>query len=167
MKSISKRLAVLAVGCLTGGMAWADDTVHFLMHIKLSDGTTDVVCVSDHPVVTFDSEHISMKTDRVTVTYPMTEVANYNFDDAEGTDVKSVKMDEKIRYAVQYVDNKHVIVRGAKAADRISVYSVGGQKVNAAVNGAEGGVVVSLEGLAQGQYVINIEGKVSAKVLKK
>lgn len=158
---------MLAVSYMIGSVAWADDTVHFLMYIKLSDGTTDVVCVSDHPVVTFDSEHISMKTDRVTVTYPMTEVADYKFDDAEGTDVKSVMMDEKTRYAVQYVDNNHVAVRGAKVADRISVYSVGGQKMKSDVSRTDDGVVVSLEGLAKGQYMINIEGKVSAKILKK
>lgn len=142
--------------------------VHYLMYIKLSDGTNDVYRVSDHPVVTFDSEHIRIKTDKIDVKYSMNDVSEYRFDKADGTDVKSsIKVDEKTRYAVQYVDNEHVVVRGAKAADHINVYSVDGQKVSSAVNSANDGVVVSLEGLTQNQYMFNIEDKVSAKILKK
>jgi len=146
----------------------ADGNVHYVMYVNLQDGNKDVYYIGDDPVVTFDENHVYLKTKSVETTYNLADVVDYRFQNAEETSVEKLKIEEKnTRYSVEYVDNKTVIIRGVKQGKGVNVFSVNGQKEKADMSSSNNEVTISLENLNNGLHIINIGNEFSVKVIKK
>ncbi len=168
MKNYFFKTVFLLAACLVSSFAMAEGNVHYVMYVNLQNGGQDVYYVSDNPVVSFNDAGVNLKTNSVEVNYKIDDIKNYTFKAAEETSVQDLQLKEsRTRFAVQYVDNKTVIIRGISASEDIAVYSVGGKKMKVSVNRTSDGAVVSLDGMVKGQYVVSVGPKMSVKVLKK
>ena len=117
---------------------------------------------------------IAVATDGITVTSTTSDVVSYTFDEVQRfyfvdnieTGIQEVKAGSAT-HPVFSCNNGVITVSGLKAAERVSVFSIGGSKVGEAKADNAGCANVDLSGTTNGVYVLSTGSGVSFKLLKK
>lgn len=133
------------------------------MTLVFADGSEQSLLLSNYPTVSFNSTQLIVQfydvvAGQTEVNFNKQEVKKYFFSD-EATDVASIAND-KDGMSVQ--DNR-IVVRGAKGA--VGVFRTDGTQVQTVVKVDGDTVVVSLDGLANGTYIVRA-GKNVVKIAK-
>ena len=133
------------------------------MTLVFADGSEQSLLLSNYPTVSFNSTQLIVQfydvvAGQTELNFNKQEVKKYFFSD-EATDVASIAND-KDGMSVQ--DNR-IVVRGAKGA--VGVFRTDGTQVQTVVKVDGDTVVVSLDGLANGTYIVRA-GKNVVKIAK-
>lgn len=133
------------------------------MTLVFADGSEQSLQLSTQPAVSFNRTKLIVKfynpvAGQTDLNFNKQEVKKYFFSD-EATDVESVA-DTQTGMSVQ---GNRIVVRGAKGA--VGVFRTDGTQVQTVVKADGDTVVVSLDGLANGTYIVRA-GKNVVKIAK-
>lgn len=152
---------VMALFCL--GTFAAASGVTFL----LKNGTKVTFAFSAKPAISVSSDGITVSAqDQDDVSYQFSDVQRFFFEGNVETAVEGVKAETPATPVFSYV-NGVVEARGLVAGERVSVYSIGGSKVNEAKADQMGHASVDVSHVPAGVYVVSTGSGVSFKLLKK
>lgn len=133
------------------------------MTLVFADGSEQSLLLSTQPIVSFNRtklivkfyNHVAGQTD---LNFNKQEVKKYFFSD-EATGMASITNDKD----AMSVQGNRIVVRGAK--DTVGVFRTDGTQVQTVVKVDGDTVVVSLDGLANGTYIVRA-GKNVVKIAK-
>ena len=133
------------------------------MTLVFADGSEQSLLLSNYPTVSFNSTQLIVQfydavAGQTELNFNKQEVKKYFFSD-EATDVESVA-DTQTDMNVQ---GNRIVVRGAKGT--VGVFRTDGTQVQTVVKTDGETVVVSLDGLANGTYIVRA-GKNVVKIAK-
>lgn len=133
------------------------------MTLVFADGSEQSLQLSTQPIVSFNRTKLIVKfynpvAGQTDLNFNKQEVKKYFFSD-EATGVASITNDED----AMSVQGNRIVVRGAK--DTVSVFRTDGTQVQTVVKVDGDTVVVSLDGLANGTYIVRA-GKNVVKIAK-
>ena len=164
-KVVKAWLAALAIAL--PAVMWADG--NYCLKLWFANGQTMTYLLSDKPEVSFPmGKTLEFKTVNVSATYQSADVTKFTIEDA-ATDIEEVMADEAngSSMVVKCLDGSHVSVRGIGDNSRVIVFSVQGAVQKAEVSAVADGADIDLSSLANGTYVISINGNESFKVYKR
>ena len=124
--------------------------------VNLSDGSTVKIVMTESLEIQFDDENLVANSDGSEVTVPKTNIVNFRHTYDDGAAVENVLIDNGLTF-----ENGILLFNDLPVDAVISVYDLSGkllQRVN-----AEGNFTLSLDGLAKGIYIVNVNN-VSYKV---
>lgn len=133
------------------------------MTLVFADGSEQSLLLSTQPTVSFNRTKLIVKfynpvAGQTDLNFNKQEVKKYFFSD-EATGVASITNDKD----AMSVQGNRIVVRGAK--DTVSVFRTDGTQVQTVVKTDGDTVVVSLDGLANGTYIVRA-GKNVVKIAK-
>lgn len=133
------------------------------MTLVFADGSEQSLLLSTQPIVSFNRTKLIVKfynpvAGQTYLNFNKQEVKKYFFSD-EATGVASITNDKD----AMSVQGNRIVVRGAK--DTVSVFRTDGTQVQTVVKVDGDTVVVSLDGLANGTYIVRA-GKNVVKIAK-
>lgn len=133
------------------------------MTLVFADGSEQSLLLSTQPAVSFNRTKLIVKfynpvAGQTDLNFNKQEVKKYFFSD-EATGVASITNDKD----AMSVQGNRIVVRGAK--DTVSVFRTDGTQVQTVVKTDGDTVVVSLDGLANGTYIVRA-GKNVVKIAK-
>lgn len=133
------------------------------MTLVFADGSEQSLLLSTQPIVSFNRTKLIVKfynpvAGQTDLNFNKQEVKKYFFSD-EATGVAAITNDKD----AMSVQGNRIVVRGAK--DTVSVFRTDGTQVQTVVKVDGDTVVVSLDGLANGTYIVRA-GKNVVKIAK-
>lgn len=133
------------------------------MTLVFADGSEQSLLLSNYPTVSFNSTQLIVQfydavAGQTEVNFNKQEVKKYFFSD-EATDVESIA-DTQTGMSVQ---GNRIVVRGAKGA--VDVFRTDGTQVQTVVKTDGDTVVIELDNLANGTYIVRA-GKNVVKIAK-
>ena len=133
------------------------------MTLVFADGSEQSLLLSNYPTVSFNSTQLIVQfydavAGQTEVNFNKQEVKKYFFSD-EATDVESIA-DTQTGMSVQ---GNRIVVRGAKGA--VDVFRTDGTQVQTVVKADGDTVVIELDNLANGTYIVRA-GKNVVKIAK-
>jgi len=133
------------------------------MTLVFADGSEQSLLLSTQPIVSFNRTKLIVKfynpvAGQTDLNFNKQEVKKYFFSD-EATGMASITNDKD----AMSVQGNRIVVRGAK--DTVSVFRTDGTQVQTVVKVDGDTVVVSLDGLANGTYIVRA-GKNVVKIAK-
>jgi len=160
---------ITAIVCLMALMA-SNAAVPYDFSLVITKTNQEEICYkfASIPVATFENDDMIITTydpnDKVTVTYPMDEVANMHF-------VSTPAGIEEIEGAGKQmptfaVDNNNLYAGGLPAGVEVSIYTISGLKAAAGITDADGSATVNISSLAAGVYAVSAHGN-SFKFIKR
>lgn len=158
-----RNILLLALLLGAAGMAWGQSTATQRLVVWLADGTTVSHDLTDEPETTFQDGALFLKTDKVTVSYPLDKVLRYTYEgEFPKVGIQPVRSGE-VRFS-QGADEMRF--DGLPAGTTLELYSPDGRLL-AVQTAAEGQpAVISLKGRPTGTYIVKA-GDASYKFLKK
>lgn len=150
--------------CLSALGMWAQPTGKYNLVVELTDGNKQAFLLSTRPTITFESDKFVIAQAEANVEFEISKVASFSF--AEVADNIQALMNEG--YTISYTDGKYLTIYGSKITNDVSIVSIDGiaQQVQLTRHGDDA-LVVSLEGLRQGVYIVAINGKQNFKIVKR
>ena len=117
---------------------------------------------------------IAIATDGITVTSTASDAVSYTFDEVQRfyfeddleTGIQEVNAESAACPVFSY-KNGEITVSGLNAAEQVSVFTVGGSKIDEAKADNAGCASLDISGADSGVYVVSTGGGVSFKLLKK
>ncbi len=133
------------------------------MTLVFADGSEQSLLLSNYPTVSFNSTQLIVQfydvvAGQTELNFNKQELKKYFFSD-EATDVESV-VDTQTGMSVQ---GNRIVVRGAKGA--VGVFRTDGTQVQTVVKADGDTVVIELDNLANGTYIVRA-GKNVVKIAK-
>lgn len=165
-----KRIITAIVGLMA--LMASNAAVPYDFSLVITKTNQEEVCYkfASIPVATFENGDMIITTyapdNKVTVSYPMDEVANMHF-------VSEPKQDglEAIEGTARpmptfAVDNNNLYADNLAAGIEVGIYTISGLKVADGITDAEGSVTVNISDLAAGVYAVSANGN-SFKFIKR
>ena len=142
---------------------WAQGDANQRLVVWLKDGQKVYHDLSDKPETTFSEGMLWLKTDKVSVSYPLTDVLRYTFEGVGNTGIESpsVRPNE-----LRFMQGKDAMVfEGLPEGTTLELYSLDGKKLSTIK--AQGGqrTVISLANHPKGTYIVKM-GDASFKFVK-
>ena len=128
------------------------------LNLTMKDGKVHSFVLAEKPTVTMGNNQLCVATANTTATYNLYDVSRYTFGGTTAIDGTSAAK------GVQVATDR--VLFGGVEAQHISVCTLGGMPVSAAVERTAEGAAVSLGSLPAGVYIVKAAG-VAVKVNKK
>ena len=158
--NIFARLCVLAIALLYSGMhAIADEGVV----LTLKDGQELRFMFSEKPTIVHGRELTIIASDATTVSYDYTQVRSLRFGEFVPTAIEEVEGDSASVVSFKIVDGT-LYVYGLPAGEKVSVYTINGQRVGAKQQIDEN-TVLSLPLTSKGVLIVTTSTGISYRVL--
>jgi len=154
-----KRLSLLLLAAVAAAPLFSQNT----LTIHQKDGQQFSFGFEDKPVVSFTDTDLIVKTTKTELTYALSSVSKFTFDDIEDA-VISIKGDAA--KAVITLDSYTVSITGAKADITVRLTSSDGKLLQSYKTTQDGSLTFSIAELPQGTYIISSES-LTCKILKK
>ena len=157
-----KKLILLSLMLMLSTGAWAQDATQRLV-VWLADGTKVYHDLKDQPETTFENGALYLRTEKVSVSYPIEKVLRYTFDGhMPAIGIEVVKPGE-VRFSQ---GNDQMRFDGLAAGTKLELYTLDGKLINTqtAANGQPS--IVSLKDMPTGTYIVKA-GDAKYKFLKK
>ena len=154
-----KRLYLFLLAAVAAAPLFSQNT----LTIHQKDGQQFSFGFEDKPVVSFTDTDLIVKSTKTELTYALSSVSKFTFDDIEDA-VISIKPDAK--KACITLDEYTVSITGAKADIPVYLIVSDGKLLQTYKTDQDGTVTFSIAELPQGAYIINSES-LFCKILKK
>lgn len=154
-----KRLYLLLLAAVAATPLFSQNT----LTIHQKDGQQFSFWFEDKPVVSFTDTDLIVKSTKTELTYALSSVSKFTFDDIEDA-VISIKGDAA--KAVITLDSYTVSITGAKADITVRLISSDGKQLYSFKTSQDGSLTFSIAELPQGTYIISSES-LTCKILKK
>lgn len=159
-KNIFARLCPLAIALFCSGVnAFADEGVV----LTLKDGQELRFMFSEKPTVIHGRELAIIAPDATTVSYDYTQVRSLRFGEFVPTAIEEVEGDSASVVSFKIVDGT-LYVYGLPAGEKVSVYTISGQRVGAKQQIDEN-TVLSLPLTSKGVLIVTTSTGISYRVL--
>ncbi len=147
--------------CLTGFSlsGWAEKQLSTL-DVWTKSGERITYYLSEHPVAEYSGSDLVLKTDGLTVSYPLTELHKFTFG-SEATSIETASLPD----GRMQMQEGQLCLSGFRAGEKVSIYSIGGQNVLNATVESDGTATLFIGSLATGVYVVKA-GSVTHKIIK-
>ena len=128
------------------------------IEVSMTDGSSVVISMKEHPVITFSGDKLVVKTVDSTTELDRSKVKTFSY--LSSSSVETVQVGDYT------VDNTGTSLRfsGLPAESEITVHSVDGKLVGRAT--ASGDYSIDLSGYSAGTYIVSVNG-VSTKIAVK
>lgn len=147
--------------CLTGISlsCLAEENVQTL-DVWTKSGERITYYLSEHPVAAYSGSNLVLKTDELTVNYPLKELHKFTFG-SEATSVETTLLPD----GRMQMQKGMLCLTGFRVGEMVSIYSMEGQNVMNATVSSDGTITLFIQSLATGVYVVKT-GNVTHKIIK-
>ena len=147
--------------CLTGisMSGWAEEQVSTL-DVWTKSGERITYYLNEHPVATYSGSDLVLKTDELTVNYPLAKLHKFTFG-SEATSVETAPLPD----GQMQMQKGMLCLSEFRAGEKVSIYNIGGQNVMNATISSDGTATLFIQSLATGVYVVKA-GSVTHKIIK-
>ena len=178
MKNVRTIFTVLLLGAI-GLTAFAAGG-HKLF-VLLKDGTLDAFLLKEKPVVTFDGEHVSIKSSVMTLdsAYVYADIEKFYFDVVQDEIIDTTQVDPPIIDTVEELteekeasgfsfayDGRYAQIKGLGMKAQVAVFSVDGKRMQPKTVATPTTVTISMYELPTGIYIVR-SGQRSIKIIRK
>lgn len=177
MRYIKSFLINLAFSCLSLTALASSGAA---LYVQLRNGITDKFVLVEKPVVTFDGQHVSIKSSVMTVdsAYVYADVEKFYFDVVQddyigpeppgpGDAIDDLQKDgkEKVGFEFAY-DGRYAQIKGLAAKEQVAVFSIDGKRMQPKTVVSPSAVTISMFELPSGVYIIRTANR-SIKIIRK
>lgn len=130
--------------------------------INFVQGDVARFAIPEKPIMTFDGDHLTVKTSEgITASYPRADVKDFDFTQGTTSAIEAVTVDNG--YSVAF--DAATITIGGESLTTATIYDVAGNAVASAQADGDA-IVLTIDNLAEGVYVVDIAGHRSLKFKK-
>ena len=145
---MKKILSILAI--LFSLPMYAD---HHLV-IETNNSKKHSYSLEDNPVISFNNDILVIKTDKIELSYPISDIAKYYFT-KEDTGISSVNGDvNNIHF--NYTNTDFLLIEGIASEDNVNVYEINGRTCHVNITRSNDSVIVELKNLPKGIYLVKV-----------
>lgn len=154
-----KRLYLLLLAAVAAAPLFSQNT----LTIHQKDGQQFSFGFEDKPVVSFTDSDLIVKSTKTELTYALSSVSKFTFDDIEDA---VISINDDAAKAVITLDSYTVSITGAKADIEVRLNSSDGKLLQSYKTTQNGSLTFSIAELPKGTYIISSES-LTCKILKK
>ena len=126
-----------------------------VLSVLMKDGTSVYFLLAEKPYITFQNGEVKIVSDTDEALVKRTLVERFEFVDEISTGVEDVEeMDEQQLRANFKLDGDAVYITGLESGCKVVLYAMDGRVVNSSVAAADGCVILSLNALPSGIYIV-------------
>ena len=145
---MKKILSILAI--LFSLPMYAD---HHLV-IETNNSKKHSYSLEDNPVISFNNDILVIKTDKIELSYPISDIAKYYFT-KEDTGISSVNGDvNNIHF--NYTNTDFLLIEGIAEEDNVNVYEINGRTCHVNITRSNDSVIIELKNLPKGIYLVKV-----------
>lgn len=184
--NLMKRRLLLSVLCvLATASVWAAGEFSTLV-VELKGGTSLHYMLIQFPQLTLKGEELTIRVHEVTypdpanpdpeqgavnpeatsTTYQVEQVEKFYFKMYDPNAIEEPLVEQKPTVWIKQMDGQSVTISGTEASDRIRIFTTDGRMVQSAVSSDEGETTLAIGTLGKGIYIIQVNEKVSFKIMK-
>ena len=145
---MKKILSILAI--LFSLPMYAD---HHLV-IETNNSKKHSYSLEDNPVISFNNDILVIKTDKIELSYPISDIAKYYFT-KEDTGISSVNGDvNNIHF--NYTNTDFLLIEGIASEDNVNVYEINGRTCYVNIVRNSNSITIELKTLPKGIYLVKV-----------
>ena len=145
---MKKILSILAI--LFSLPIYAD---HHLV-IETNNSKKHSYSLEDNPVISFNNDILVIKTDKIELSYPISDIAKYYFT-KEDTGISSVNGDvNNIHF--NYTNTDFLLIEGIASEDNVNVYEINGRTCHVDIVRNSNSITIELKTLPKGIYLVKV-----------
>ena len=145
---MKKILSILAI--LFSLPMYAD---HHLV-IETNNSKKHSYSLEDNPVISFNNDILVIKTDKIELSYPISDIAKYYFT-KEDTGISSVNGDvNNIHF--NYTNTDFLLIEGIASEDNVNVYEINGRTCHVDIVRNSNSITIELKTLPKGIYFVKV-----------
>ena len=145
---MKKILSILAI--LFSLPMYAD---HHLV-IETNNSKKHSYSLEDNPVISFNNDILVIKTDKIELSYPISDIAKYYFT-KEDTGISSVNGDvNNIHF--NYTNTDFLLIEGIASEDNVNVYEINGRTCHVNIVRNSNSITIELRTLPKGIYLVKV-----------
>lgn len=123
--------------------------------IEINDSKQHSYSLSDKPVITFDNDRLFIKTDKIEIDYPISNIVKYYFIELDETGVEDIKNDvDNINFI--YTNPDFLCVEGINGDADINIYDISGRVCAVNSTKSDNCMKIELSTLKKGVYIIKV-----------
>lgn len=146
---MKKILSILAI--LFSLPMYAD---HHLV-IEINNSKKHSYSLEDNPVISFDSKRLIIKTDKIELSYQISDIVKYYFIKEDDTSISSINGDAN-NIHINYTNNDFILIEGIAEEDNVNVYEINGRTCHVNITRSNDSVIVELKNLPKGIYLVKV-----------
>ena len=145
---MKKILSILAI--LFSLPMYAD---HHLV-IETNNSKKHSYSLEDNPVISFNNDILVIKTDKIELSYQISDIAKYYFT-KEDTGISSVNGDvNNIHF--NYTNTDFLLIEGIASEDNVNVYEINGRTCHVDIVRNSNSITIELKTLPKGIYLVKV-----------
>ena len=146
---MKKILSILAI--LFSLPMYAD---HHLV-IETNNSKKHSYSLEDNPVISFDSNRLIIKTEKIELSYQISDIVKYYFVEEDDTSISSINGDAN-NIHFNYTNNDFILIEGIAEEDNVNVYEINGRTCHVNITRSKDSVIVELKNLPKGIYLVKV-----------
>ena len=161
---LRKKLLLLIFALVATMTTQANDDYSTLV-VETKSGTTLELSLEKEPSVVINDKEFAIYWDNDVTSYVHEEVNKFYFKPCKTTDIEAPVAKNTIR--VSMLDRSKAVITGASELSKVRLYTMEGKAltIEPIINNDE--ITISLDALTPGTYILNIDNKLSFKLLKR
>ena len=145
---MKKILSILAI--LFSLPMYAD---HHLV-IETNNSKKHSYSLEDNPVISFNNDILVIKTDKIELSYPISDIAKYYFT-KEDTGISSVNGGAN-NIHFNYTNTDFLLIEGIASEDNVNVYEINGRTCHVDIVRNSNSITIELKTLPKGIYLVKV-----------
>ena len=123
--------------------------------IEMNDTKKHSYSLEDNPVISFENDILIIKTDKIELSYPISDIVKYYFIKEDDTAISSVNGDvNNIHF--NYTNPDFLLIEGITSEDNVNVYEINGRTCHVDIIRNNNSITVELKPLPQGVYLVKV-----------
>ena len=146
---MKKILSILAI--LFSLPMYAD---HHLV-IETNNSKKHSYSLEDNPVISFDSNRLIIKTEKIELSYQISDIVKYYFVEEDDTSISSINGDvNNIHF--NYTNTDFLLIEGIASEDNVNVYEINGRTCHVDIVRNSNSITIELKTLPKGIYLVKV-----------
>ena len=122
--------------------------------IEMNDTKKHSYSLEDNPVISFNNDILVIKTDKIELSYQISDIAKYYFT-KEDTGISSVNGDvNNIHF--NYTNTDFLLIEGIASEDNVNVYEINGRTCHVDIVRNSNCITIELKTLPKGIYLVKV-----------
>lgn len=123
--------------------------------IEINNSKKHSYSLEDNPVISFDSKRLIIKTDKIELSYQISDIVKYYFIKEDDTSISSINGDAN-NIHINYTNNDFILIEGIAEEDNVNVYEINGRTCHVNITRSNDSVIVELKNLPKGIYLVKV-----------
>ena len=123
--------------------------------IEMNDTKKHSYSLEDNPVISFDSNRLIIKTDKIELSYQISDIVKYYFVEEDDTSISSINGDvNNIHF--NYTNTNFLLIEGIASEDNVNVYEINGRTCHVDIVRNSNSITIELKTLPKGIYLVKV-----------